>query len=667
MNPSDPIPPYEVKEIPGGKPGSRHFRLVRGPFRRLDRDIIKATEEAIAPKGRLGRAFRWVRRVLFGVPLTTAHEVHERLNKVRALAILASDNISSSAYATEEMLRVLVLAGAGALALANPIAIPIVIVLAIVVTSYQQIVRAYVSGGGSYIAARENLGTLPGLTAAAALLTEYVLTVSVSIAAGVAAITSIFPGLFEHRVTIALLAIAVLTIGNLRGIRESGTIFAAPTYIYVFSMLGLLAYGVYRSVSGTMPPYTPPTDWVPDALTPLTILLVLRAFASGAVALTGTEAVSNAVPVFKPPESRNARITLIWMGILFGTIFLGITFLASQLGLVPDPDEVETINSQLTRLLVGQGWYYFLVQSSTAIILLLAANTAFTGFPRLASVLANDDFLPHQFSFRGDRLAFSTGIVVLATIASLLVIAFGGSVTALIPLYTVGVFVAFTLAQAGMVMHWRRLREPRWQIALVINGIGAVATGFVAIEVAAVKFVHGAWIALILTLLLVLMMLAIQNHYKRTERELRLSESDRPLSMATKPQVVIVPVPGLNKSVLRSLTYARSISTNVTAVHVTDDLGSAERLREQWQRWASDIPLVIIESPYRNFTGPLLTYIDLIDKQTPDVPVTVVLPEFFPKHWWENLLHSQRALLLKAALLARPNTVVTDIPYHLRG
>jgi amino acid transporter len=358
-------------------------------------------------------------------------------------------------------------------------------------------------------------------------------------------------------------------VGNLRGIRESGTIFAAPTYLYVVAMLAMIAYGLYRLTTGSLPPYTPPDDWVPAVATPVTLILLLRAFASGASGLTGVEAVSDGVPAFKPPEARNARIVLIVMASMFGSIFLGIGFLSAKIGLVPDPHEQVTILSQLARHLLGNGWFFVVVQAATALILFLAANTAFADFPRLGSFLARDGYLPRQFAFRGERLAFSTGIIVLATLAGLLVIAFRASVAALIPLYTVGVFVAFTLSQSGMVMRWRRLRERGWQVGMVINGIGALLTGFIAIEAATVKFTHGAWIVLILVPALVLLMWSIHRHYRKVEQELALPSPDTPLPLSTRPQTVIVPVPGLNKAVVRTLGYARSLSPNVTAVHVT--------------------------------------------------------------------------------------------------
>jgi amino acid transporter len=602
---------------------------------------------------------------LFGAPIATRREIHERLSKVKGLAIFASDNISSSAYATEEIMRVLVLAGAGALVLSMPLSIAIAVVLMIVTISYQQTIRAYPQGGGSYIVSRDNLGDLPGLIAAAALLTDYILTVAVSISAGVAALTSPFPGLLDLRVPIAIFAIVLLTSGNLRGIRESGTIFAAPTYVYIISILGLIGYGIYRWATNSLPTYTPPADWIPQAAAPLGVILVLRAFASGAVALTGVEAVANGVPAFKPPESRNARITLVSMAAIFGTLFLGISFLSSRIGLVPDPHEAETLLSQLTRLLVGSGGIYFLIQCATALILLLAANTAFADFPRLNSILARDGFLPHQFAFRDARLAFSTGIIVLAVVAGMLVIAFGGSVAALIPLYTVGVFLAFTLSQVGMVVHWWQRRERGWRLSMTVNGLGAIATAVVALEAAIVKFSHGAWSVLVLIPLLVIVMRAIHGHYREVESELALADPPLPRASSTRSKIVVVPIAGLNKAVMRTLEYARTLGTNVTAVHMTDNLDTANHLRDEWERFSIDIPLVIIESPYRAFTGPLLTYIDSIERKNPQAQVTVVLAEFVPKHWWHHLLHNQTALRLKAALLFRPNTVVTDIPYHL--
>ncbi|MDQ6796023.1 MAG: APC family permease [Chloroflexota bacterium] len=452
------------RPLHGRKAGDRRLRVERphSPyFRYAGPGTLVAKEAASVPRTRLGRSLARARAVLFGRPISLHEELSERLNVFTGLAVFASDNISSSAYATEEIMRVLVLAGAGALALTMPITVGIVIVLAIVVTSYQQTVAAYPHGGGSYIVAKDNLGTRPGLVAAGALLTDYVLTVAVSIAAGVAALTSIVPELFPYRVEVGVALVILIAMVNLRGIRESGAVFSVPTYVYLVAIFGLLGLGLFRYLTGTMPDYHAPAAWLAaQHAEPLGILLILRAFSSGSVALTGTEAVSNGVPAFKPPEPRNAQRVLILMGLFFGSIFLGMSFLASQLGILPDPTEQETVISQLTRTFVGAGSpYHYLVQVSTAVLLVLAANTAFADFPRLSSILARDGFLPRVFQYRGDRLAFSYGIIVLAAIAVLLVVAFGGSVTNLIPLYTVGVFVAFTLSQSGMVRRWRRLRN----------------------------------------------------------------------------------------------------------------------------------------------------------------------------------------------------------------
>src|SRR5438477_2236953 len=521
-------PDLEWREtVKGSKPGDRFVRVATHKgFTRVRRGHLVPRAGTGAPTTHLGRALQRLSRVLIGRPIASAEEPHERLNIFKGLAVFASDNISSSAYATEEIMRVLVLAGAGALTLTIPITIAIVVVLAIVVISYQQTIRAYPSGGGSYIVANDNLGPFAGLTAAGALLTDYVLTVAVSIAAGVAALTSIVPELFDYRITIGVAFVVLLTLGNLRGIRESGTIFSAPTYVYLIAIYGLLAYGLYRFATGTLPEYQPPPEWVQaeHGGEALGVFLILRAFSAGSVALTGTEAVSNGVPAFKPPEWRNARLVLIMMGACFGSIFLGMSFLAGQLGIVPDPTEEQTVISQLTSLLVGAGSpFHYLVQVSTALLLVLAANTAFADFPRLASILARDRFVPRIFQFRGDRLAFTGGIVLLAVVAGLLIVAFGGSVTNLIPLYTVGVFVAFTLSQSGMVRHWWKLRdaERRWRLRAAINGLGAVTTGIVAVEVAAAKFALGAWMVLVLIPILIGLMWAVRHHYRRLEGHLR--------------------------------------------------------------------------------------------------------------------------------------------------
>jgi amino acid transporter len=670
----DPDAPLEERRtLTGRLPGDRMVRIVRPPeFRRGHGGIYVATPQAVAPHSGAGRVYDAVRRVLFGRPLETEAEAEERLSKKTGLAILASDNISSSAYATEEAMRVLALAGVGALALTMPIAIAVVGVLAIVVLSESRVIRAYPQGGGSYAVAKENLGIVPGLVAASALLIDYVLTVAVSTAAGVAAISSFIPRVHDDRVMWGLILIALLTIGNLRGIREAGVIFAGPTYVYMIAMVGLLVFGIARIVSGDVaPPAQPPEPFPAQGSEALGLFLILRAFSSGAVGLTGSEAIANGTPNFKRPESRNAVITLVLMGSTFATVFLGLTFLATTIGVVPDVGEHETLNSLVTRSIVGSGPYWWFVQVTTAVLLLLAANTGFTGFPRLASVLANDRFMPRQFAFRGERLAFSTGIVSLALVAALVLWKFEGSVTELIPLYTIGVFLAFTLSQTGLVRRWYRLRPRAWRLSMAINVVGAIATGITLVIVAYTKFGGGAWIVLILIPLIVLMLYGINAHYRSVADALTLEDERAPLPRPLPP-IVVVPVARLDRSAVQALAFASSISPHVRAVHVATSEASAHEFRRRWERFGGsrlpdgrEIPLDVIESPYRALVQPLLRYFDRIDERDPR-PITVVLAEFVPRHWWEFILHSQIAFRLKAALLFRPNTIVIDVPYHFR-
>jgi amino acid transporter len=666
-----PSPDLEQRElVTGRRPGTRYVRIVRpfaAEFRRRAPGQLVATERVLEPRSPLAKIFEAVRRVLIGPRLPTEMELSERVGKVKGLAIFASDNISSSAYATEEIMRVLVVAGVGALALTVPITFAIVGVLAVVVLSYLQVIRAYPGGGGSYAVAYENLGFLAGLSAAAALLTDYVLTVAVSTAAGVAAITSAFPELFKFRVGIAVAVILTMTILNLRGVRESGTIFAVPTYLYVLGLFALFGMGIWRLTVGDIPTYTPPAEWLEaHPVEPLTLLLILRAFASGSVALTGVEAVSNGVQAFKPPEVRNAQTVLLAMGTLFATIFTGISLFASYFGIIPDPHEVETVVSQIARTLVGETPFYYYIQFSTAVILLLAANTAFNGFPRLASILARDRFLPTQFQYRGDRLAYSTGIIALAVASSALVVAYQGSVTGLIPLYTVGVFLAFTLSQLGLVRHWYQLkdREPGWRWRAALNGLGAAATGTVLVVVGVSKFALGAWMVIVLIPVLIGMMWGIHRHYRFIEDMLTLDRADVRLR-SERPPLVVVPIARLDRQALRALAFARSVSADVVAVHVTGDPEAGEQLRRRWEQSGLDISLEVVYSPYRALVEPLLAYIDALHKLDPTRPLTVVLSEYVPKHFWEFLLHNQTALRLKFHLFFRPNTVVIDVPYHL--
>ena len=656
--------------IKGRLPGDRYLRRPTHPAATVAVTDTDQPDYQVVPDespsravGALGR----LRRRLIGSPIPSDQEHTERLGIGTGLPVFASDNISSSAYATEEIMRVLVLAGVSAVALTLPLTFGIVAVLTIVVISYRQTIAAYPSGGGSYIVAKDNLGAPAALTAAGALLVDYVLTVAVSVAAGMAALTSLFPSLYPHRVLMGVGAIALITLGNLRGIRQSGAIFAAPAYLYLAAMLGLLAYGMYRLATDTLPDYVAPPDWEAAAgAEGLGLLLILRAFASGSVALTGTEAVSNGVPAFKAPEARHAQRVLMLMAMCFATIFIGISFLAGHLEILPDPHEEKTVISQVARLLVGDGPYLYLVQLSTALLLVLAANTAFADFPRLLSILARDQFVPRLFSFRGDRLAFTSGILLLAMLSAVLIALFGGSVTELIPLYTVGVFVAFTLSQGGMVRHWWKLQElePRWKARAIVNGLGAATTGLVAIEVGVSKFLLGAWMVLILIPLLIGMMWGIHRHYRRmTDAQ----EPETPLDYREVQIRPIVPISNLNVPAKQALAFARAIAEDdsITLVHVTDDLDVAERLRREWEEWPhGSANLVVVESPYRGLGGPLLRYVHDVGDAYPDDTLLVILPEFVPGRWWEHLLHNQTALRLKAKLLFHPGLIVASVPYH---
>ena len=502
------------------------------------------------------------------------------------------------------------------------------------------------------------------LIAAAALLIDYVLTVAVSTAAGVAAISSFAPAVHDIRVPLALGLIALLTLGNLRGVREAGLLFAAPTYLYMAGMFGLIGYGLFRVASGDVPAAAiPPAPFHDQGTQLLSLLLILRAFASGSVGLSGSEAVANGVPSFKKPETRNAVITLVLMGITFAVIFLGLTFLAQTIGVIPDEHEAETVNSLITRSIVGRDSpFYYFVQISTAVILLLAANTGFTGFPRLASVLSNDRFMPRHFADMGSRLAFNTGIVALAIVAGVVLTAFGGSVTALVPLYTIGVFLAFTLSQSGLVRRWWKLRDRGWQLSMVLNSVGAIVTGVVLVVVAYTKFEHGAWMVIVILPVIVAILYATHVHYRDVHDALVLEDLSLRIP-EMKPPVVIVPVARIDRAALQAISFARSISKSVKAVHISTTDASAAEFKARWQQWAPDVGLDVILSPYRSLVVPLLRYIDAIDKSD-DRPITVVLAEFVPRHWWEWLLHSQTATRLKAALLFRPNTIIIDVPYH---
>jgi amino acid transporter len=614
-----------------------------------------------------------LRRALIGIPLPSAGILHERLSKVQALAVFSSDALSSVAYATEEILLVLVVAGTVALDLSLPIALAIVTLLAIVSSSYYQTIHGYPSGGGAYIVAHDNLGVWPGLIAAAALLIDYVLTVAVSITAGVAAFTSAFPALIPFRVEFCLLAIVLIAWANLRGVRESGTLFAIPTYGFVIVFLTLIAVGLVRWFGGTLPqvPALVPST-AGEGAGALTVFLVLRAFASGCTALTGVEAISNGIPAFRKPEAKNAGKTLITMALLLGTMFLGISFLARSMGVVPQ--EHETVVSQIGRQVFGDGPLYLILQVATTLILVLAANTSFADFPRLSAILARDRYLPRQLTNLGDRLVFANGIITLAILASALVVIFGGLTHRLIPLYAVGVFLSFTLSQAGMVRHWQRLRGPGWTWKAAVNGLGAVATAVVLAIIVATKLIHGAWIVILLIPIFVWMFRAVRHHYEAVAEQLTLEGlSPEPWKglASRKRQKVVVLVSGVHRGTLEALHFGRSLSKDVTAVVVDVEPQVTTRIRERWPQWGYKVPLVVLDSPFRSTVGPLLAYLDERDLHEPERGLAVVvLPEFVPARWWHELLHNQTARAIKRGLLYRrgatgKDRVIIDVPYHL--
>jgi amino acid transporter len=600
-----------------------------------------------------------LKRVLLGEPLSTAQARHERLSKVTGLAIFASDNLSSVAYASEEILRVLVIAGPAALNISTPIAVAIAIVIAIVIYSYRQTILAYPLGASDYIVAKDNIGPAAGLTAGSALLIDYTLTVAVSVSAGIAALTSAVPALYPFRTWLCVGAITLIAVGNLRGLRESGRLFALPSYLFIGGLLALLAVGFTRYASGGAPEAAAQAAAEPVAA--VTAFLILRAFASGAVALTGIEAVADGVTAFKPPEVVNARTVLAVLAVIMTVLFVGTTALADLYDVVPR--EHETVVSQLARVVFGTGAVYYYIQAVSMLILILAANTAFADFPRLAFFMARDGYLPRQFSNRGDRLVFSNGVVMLAVVAAGLVIVFDGDTHGLIPLYAVGVFTSFTLSQASMVRRWLRLRPARWPWRVAISTLGAMTTGVVLVVVAATKFVDGAWIVIVLIAILIMTFVAIRQHYQDVARQLSLEGYDAPAEMT---HTVLVLVGDLHRGVVEALQYAQALSPSAKAVYVETDPERTRRLEEKWGRHGLGVPLVVLNSPYRSLLGPLLEYVDHLTGRPGKHVVTMVIPEFIPARWWQHLLHNQTALLIKGALLFRRNVIVTDVPYHLK-
>ncbi|MFZ5910759.1 MAG: APC family permease [Chloroflexota bacterium] len=607
-----------------------------------------------------------LKELLIGPPLPT-HQLHEKkLNKIRALAAFSPDALSSIAYANQEIYLGLLVAGSAGLALAWPIGLAVTGLLVIVALSYYQTIHGYPSGGGSYVVARDNLGSLPGLVAGAALLIGYLLTAAVSLTAGVEAIASAFPALWPHRVVLALAILAIVTVANLRGLRETGTLMSVPVYLFLFLYLPMLAYGLYRLlIEG-------PATWetgLPSAPQPVTLYLLLHTFSAGCTALTGIEAISNGVPAFQPPEARNAGKTLIVMAALMSILFVGSIGLTQHLGVTAAPQE--TILSALARRLVGNGLAYYLIQSSTMLILAVAANTSFAGFPRLAAILAKDGFLPRQLTGLGDRLVFANGIVTLAAATGLLIVLFHGDSHSLVPLFAVGVFLAFTFSQAGMVIHWFRERGTAWLGKALLNGLGAAATAVTVLIIGVSKFLEGAWITVILIPALVLIFYKIRSHYREVAQELSLHGLPPSLKPSPAPRVVI-PISGVHRGIVDAVDFAQAISMDVTAVYVEMEPGEADAVREKWRRLWPDIPLAVVSSPYRSIIHPLIDFLDETDAKHNDGQLaTVILPEFVPAHWWQSLLHNQTAWLLKAAMLYRRRNrgfqrVIIDVPYHLR-
>jgi amino acid transporter len=672
--PTRPASKRRAAALPGRLPGDRRVRVDRphAPFFRYAEEgqlvARMAASEARTPAGRL---LARVRSVLFGRPLSIHEEIGERLSKVKALAIFSSDAISSSAYATEEILRVLVLASAAALFASIEVSIAIALLLAVVALSYRQLTMAFPNGGGAYAVAKSELTPLLGLVAAAALLIDYVMTVAVSTSSALDQLASLVPAAGDYKVLIAVAVITLMTIANLRGLRESGNIFAVPTYVFVVLAFGIVALGFVNILTGSAHPLVRQPNAVPFGVEPLLIVLLLRAFASGSVALTGVEAIANGVPAFKPPEPRNAANTMTAMAVLLGVIFVGISIVAFAYQVVPSVGGYPSVVSLVAGAVYGDGSVLHIVfLVATMLILFLAANTSYNAFPRLAALLAIDGYVPRQFSFRGDRLAYSWGIVLLAAVAAGLVALFGGTTTLLIPLYAVGVFVCFSLSQVGMVRHWLRRRGRGWVRRLAINGLGALVTTVVLAIVVYEKFFAGAYLVVILIPILVGIMLFIHRQYRASAEQLAID----PWAIIPPPRRhdrVIVPVAGINRAVVQAINIGRSIGPDVRAVIVSADGPRALDIRDDWDRRIEDIPLDIIETDVPMLVQPILEYLNHLDREWPAElpdPVTfVIVPEFVARHWWERGLFNQSAKRLRAALIGRPHTVVVDMPYKRRA
>ena len=623
---------------------------------------------------------RRITHFLTGRPLPTADAEHETIGKAVGLAIFASDALSSTAYATQEML--VILAGAGTLAFGYifPISIVIVGLLAIVVISYIQIIQAYPGGGGAYIVAYDNLGRFPALVAASVLLMDYVLGVSVSISSGVAQIVSAFPHLYDYRISLCIVFVALITVVNLRGLREAGTAFAIPSYFFIIIMFITIGTGLFRMINGSLGTVIDPPEieHFGEALSGITLFLILHAFSSGTTALTGVEAISNGITAFKEPRSRNAAITLTWLAFILSLLFLGISFLAREIQAVPS--EKETVISQMARTVFdGQGLFYLLAIAGTTFILILAANTSFAGFPRLSAKLASDGFMPRQLNYRGSRLVYSYGIVSLGLASSILIVIFQASVTRLIPMYAIGVFLCFTLAQIGMARRWRRSGQlkdestptaqslkydKKWMLKMIANGFGAVCTAVVMIVFIVTKFVDGAWIVLVITPIFISVLLWVRRHYSNVASRLSLEKYGEPPPYNLRHRV-IVPISNVHQGTLAALRYARMLSDDVTAVHISMEPEDTEKVNKKWEKWGRGTRLVIVDSPYRLFLEPLLDYIDeILSSRQPNETITIVVPHFVPRKRAHKVLHMQTAELLRRELLATPGVVITEVPYQ---
>ena len=619
---------------------------------------------------------------LIGRPLSTADAPHETIGKAIGLAVFASDALSSTAYATQEILVILAAAGTVAFGYVFPISLAIVALLVIVALSYEQVIHSYPDGGGAYIVAHDNLGRFYALIAASSLLTDYILTVSVSISSGVAQIVSAYPPLDQYRVPIAVAAVFLIMLINLRGVRESGAAIAIPSYFFIIMLYALVGIGMFRFLTGSLSSVVdPPELEVLGPLAAITPFLILHAFSSGTAALTGIEAISNGITAFKEPRSKNAGITLIWMAVILSSLFIGISFLTGKVHAVPS--EQETVISQLARTIFnGQGIFYLAIIFATTVILILAANTAFAGFPRLGALMAKDGYLPRQLTYRGSRLVYSYGIVSLALIASVLVVIFQASVTRLIPLYAIGVFLSFTLAQFGMSRRWWKSGklnpgeelvesgstiqyEKNWMTKMFANGFGALCTAIVMVIFAITKFRDGAWVVLILIPVLVVGFQLINRHYRDLASRLSLEKFGGPPPQATRHRVIL-PVSGVHQGSLEALRYARLLSDDVTAVHISMDPEETEKVKQKWETWGEGTRLVIVDSPFRLFVEPLLAYLEeIIAQRQPNETITIVVPEFVPSERWHNFLHMQTAKLLRSELLSKPGVVVTNVPYQV--